>query len=155
MNGPKPGDALPSFSAIDMTGESVTSASLSAAGPLVVYFYPRDETPGCTAEACAFRDGHEAFAAAGATVVGVSPDSPESHRRFADHHGLPFRLLSDPERALFRLFGVSDTLGILPGRETFVFDAEGVLRHRFRSQLFARKHVAEALASVKKLAAET
>jgi peroxiredoxin Q/BCP len=133
-----------------MEGRRVSDIELLKEGCLVLYFYPKDETPGCTAQACAFRDDHEAFVAVGAAVVGVSPDSPESHLAFARNHKLPFRLLSDPQKELFKLFGVSDTLGILAGRETFVISADGVVRYRFRSQLFARKHVANALASLKK-----
>jgi len=153
MSGPQVGQTCPSFSATDMDGKTVTSIELLAGGPLVLYFYPKDETSVCTAQACGFRDDHEAFVEAGATVVGVSPDSPESHRNFASHHKLPFRLLSDPGKALFRLFGVSDSLGFLVGRETFVIDQKGTVQHRFRSQLFAKKHVDQALASVRKLKA--
>lgn len=134
-----------------MDGQTVTDKELLAHGPLVLYFYPKDETAGCTAQACAFRDDHDEFVAAGATVVGVSPDSPESHRNFASHHKLPFRLLADPQKRLFQLFGVEATLGLIVGRETFVIDPQGVVQHRFRSQIFARKHVAVALASVRKL----
>ena len=156
MTGQRPrlriGDRIPDFSAVDANDQTVTSGSLLASGPLVLYFYPKNETKVCTAQACAFRDDHEAFIKAGATVVGVSPDTAESHRQFSRHHNLPFRLLADPDGALFTLFGVSDTLGIIPGRETFVFDQSGALRHQYRSQLFGRKHVVEALASVQRLA---
>lgn len=149
MNGPAIGQTCPHFTALDMDGQRVSDVDLLKNGALVLYFYPKDETPGCTAEACAFRDDHEAFVAAGATVVGVSPDSPESHLAFVRNHKLPFRLLSDPQKNLFKLFGVTNTLGILAGRETFVISGDGVVQYRFRSQLFARKHVANALASLK------
>jgi thioredoxin-dependent peroxiredoxin len=151
MSGPQVGQPCPSFSAIDMDGKTITNVELLSNGPLVLYFYPKDETSVCTAEACGFRDDHQAFQEAGATVVGVSPDSPESHRNFASHHNLPFHLLSDPQKALFRLFGVADSLGFLVGRETFVIDPQGIIQHRFRSQLFAKKHVDQALASVRRL----
>jgi thioredoxin-dependent peroxiredoxin len=153
MSGPQVGQQCPSFNATDMDGKTVSNIDLLANGPLVLYFYPKDETSVCTAQACGFRDDHQAFQEAGATVVGVSPDSPESHRNFASHHNLPFQLLSDPQKALFRLFGVSDSLGFLVGRETFVIDPKGTIQHRFRSQLFAKKHVDQALASVRKLKA--
>src|SRR5690349_17523932 len=104
---------------------------------LVLYFYPKDETPGCTAEACAFRDQHDEFVAAGAVVVGVSGDSAESHARFKAHHGLPFDLVSDPGGAAARAFGVKRTLGLVPGRVTFVIDDQGVVRHRYDSLLRA------------------
>jgi len=118
---------------------------------MVLYFYPADETFGCTMEACGFRDEYASFVDAGAMVVGVSPDSLESHRRFAEHRGLPFQLLSDPEGELSRKFEVKRTLGMLPGRVTFVIDNKGVLQHVFSSQLRAKRHVAEALKVVQRL----
>jgi peroxiredoxin Q/BCP len=144
---------MPAFELASATGEIVRSADLVGRGPLVIYFYPKDETLGCTIESCAFRDRHPEFLAAGATVLGVSPDSPESHRRFASRHGLPFTLLSDPERRVFRLFGVADVFGLAPGRETFVVDAAGVVRHHVRANFQPRKHVARALEAVRRLAA--
>lgn len=155
MTALKVGDLMPEFSALDMSGDTVTSAQLLKQGPLVLYFYPKDETTVCTAQACGFRDAHEEFMAAGAQVVGVSPDTPESHRKFANHHNLPFGLLADPQRLLFKLFGVSDTLGIMPGRETFVFDHGGRLKHHYRSQLFGGKHVAQALETVRAISASS
>lgn len=118
---------------------------------LVIYFYPKDETAGCTAEACSFRDSYEDFKAAGAEVIGISADSVASHDKFAAHHRLPFVLLSDPAAAARKAFGVGKTLGLLPGRATFVFDKQGVVRHVFESQLRFGKHVTEALDTVKRL----
>lgn len=120
---------------------------------MVLYFYPADETYGCTKEACGFRDEYESFVDEGAMVVGVSPDSLESHRRFADHHRLPFSLLSDPDGALRNKYGVGRTLGLIPGRVSFVIDRQGVIRHVFDSQLRARQHVGEALGVVRRLGA--
>jgi peroxiredoxin Q/BCP len=119
--------------------------------PLVVYFYPKDETYGCTKEACSFRDHYEAFVAAGAEVIGVSRDDAASHAKFREHHRLPFTLLSDPGGAIAASWGVRSVLGILPGRVTFVFDKQGVVRHRFESNLRFGKHVDEALEIVKTL----
>lgn len=115
---------------------------------VVLYFYPADDTPGCTAESCAFRDHHDEFVEAGATVVGISSDSVESHERFASKHDLPFPLLSDPDGSARRAYGVRKTLGLLPGRVTFVIDPQGVVRSVFRSQLRASAHQREALAAI-------
>jgi peroxiredoxin Q/BCP len=118
---------------------------------VVLYFYPRDETAGCTAEACAFRDSYEVFTQAGAEVIGVSDDTVESHRSFAAHHRLPFHLLSDPGGEVRRRYGVSGFLGLLPGRVTFVIDRQGIVRHVFDSQFKATRHVAEALETIRRL----
>ncbi len=119
---------------------------------MVIYFYPKDDTPGCTKEACTFRDQYEDFVAAGAQVVGISADSPESHRQFAAKYRLPFLLLSDRQNTVRSLFGVKgDLFGLIPGRVTFVADAQGIVRHVFSSQLNATRHVAEALEVIKRL----
>lgn len=120
--------------------------------PLVVYFYPKDETYGCTREACSFRDQYEDFVAAGADVIGVSRDDAKSHASFKEHHKLPFTLLSDPGGKIAAAWGVKPVLGLLPGRVTFVFDKEGILRHKFDSNIRFGRHVDEALGVVKKLA---
>ena len=119
--------------------------------PLVVYFYPKDETYGCTKEACSFRDQYEDFVAAGADVIGISRDDAASHASFKDHHKLPFTLLSDPGGKVADAWGVKG-FGPLPGRVTFVFDKAGTCKHRFDSQIRFGKHVDEALAIVKQLA---
>lgn len=118
--------------------------------PLVVYFYPKDETFGCTAEACAFRDQYEDFLAAGAEVIGISRDDAASHDGFKKHHRLPFTLLSDPGGKVADAWGVRALFG-LPGRVTFVFDKAGIVRHRFSSAVRFGKHVDEALEVVRKL----
>jgi peroxiredoxin Q/BCP len=141
-------------------GQSMPEATLTADSgsvqlrqqigkPLVVYFYPKDETYGCTKEACSFRDQYEDFVAAGAEVIGISRDDAASHARFRDHHRLPFTLLTDPDGKVARAWGVSG----LAARSTFVFDKEGICRHRFDARLRFGKHVDEALAVVKQLAA--
>lgn len=139
------GDPLPSFSLVDQNGKEWKTKDHLGKGPLVIYFYPKDDTPGCTAEACSFRDEFEVFEEMGAQVVGISADSPESHLNFAKKHRLPFTLLSDEQKKVRQQFGVKgDLFGLLPGRETFVFSKEGKLIHRFNSQLNAKKHVSEA-----------
>lgn len=119
--------------------------------PLVVYFYPKDETYGCTKEACAFRDSYEDFVAAGAEVIGISRDDAKAHDSFKQHHRLPFTLLSDPGGAVAQAWGVRGPLG-MPGRVTYVFDRGGVVKHRFESNIRFGKHVDEALEVVKQLA---
>jgi peroxiredoxin Q/BCP len=115
---------------------------------VILYFYPKDNTPGCTKEACAFRDEHEQFAKLDAEVIGVSSDSVESHRRFAEKHDLSFTLLSDEGGKVRKLYGVPNTFGIFPGRVTYVIDEAGVVRHVFSSQIEAVKHVDGALKSL-------
>lgn len=147
------GDRIPRFSLPDADGRLVASDDLLGKGPVVIYFYPKDDTPGCTAEACSFRDEYEVFKDAGAEVVGLSGDGREAHAAFRAKHRLPFLLLSDEANAVRKAFGVKATLGLLPGRTTYVVDPQGVIRHKFDSQLFARKHVSEALEAVRRLAA--
>ncbi len=115
----------------------------------VVYFYPADDTPGCTREACSFRDSYEDFTDAGAVVIGISGDSVESHVKFREKHNLPFTLLSDADGTLRQSWGVSKSLGMLPGRVTYVIDPAGVVRKRFSSQLRAKQHHTEALATIR------
>lgn len=116
---------------------------------VVVYFYPADDTPGCTAEACSFRDAYEDFTDAGAVVIGVSGDSVESHRGFAAKHSLPFLLASDGDGSLRKAWGVRKSLGFLEGRVTYVIDPDGVVREQFSSQLRAKEHQARALAAIR------
>jgi peroxiredoxin Q/BCP len=116
---------------------------------VVVYFYPADDTPGCTAEACSFRDAYEDFTDAGAVVIGVSGDSVESHRAFAAKHDLPFVLVSDADGSVRKAWGVRKSLGILEGRVTYVIDPEGVVREQFSSQLRAKEHQARALTAIR------
>ena len=120
--------------------------------PLVVYFYPADDTYGCTIEACSFRDSYEDFVKAGAEVIGVSGDSVAKHQAFAQHHRLPFTLLADDGNQLRKAYGVPSTLWILPGRVTYVIDKGGVVRHVFDSQMQETKHISEALAVINSLA---
>jgi peroxiredoxin Q/BCP len=143
-SGVQPGQAAPDFALPDAAGKIVKLSQFQGR-PVVLYFYPKDDTPGCTMEACAFRDQYEDFVDAGAAVVGVSSDSSASHEKFAARHRLPFTLLSDADGALRKRYGVPSTFGLLPGRVTYVIDADGVVRHVFNSQLAATRHVSEAL----------
>ena len=146
----KPGDAMPESTLVGSEGPVNLRDKIGK--PLVVYFYPKDETYGCTIEACAFRDQYEDFVAAGAEVIGVSRDDAASHEGFKSHHKLPFTLLSDPGGKVASAWGVRGKLG-LPGRITYVFDKAGVVRHRFDSMIRFGKHVDEALEVVKRLGA--
>lgn len=118
---------------------------------MVVYFYPKDFTSGCTAEACSFRDSYEAFKDLGAEVIGISSDSQNSHRDFAQHHHLPFILLSDVDGSVRKAYGVKKTLGLFAGRVSFVIDKKGIIRHIFSSQTRATAHVGEALNILKSI----
>ena len=147
------GTTAPDFTKKTQQGETIRLSQFRDEKTVVLYFYPKDETPGCTAEACSFRDNFEDFVEAGAVVIGVSQDSDESHQRFAEHHRLPFLLVSDGDKALQKAYGVPKTMGLLPGRVTFVIDRAGTVQHVFNSQLNAKKHVREALDVVKRLSA--
>jgi len=145
------GDTAPDFALPDREGRTVRLSDYRGKQPVVLYFYPKDDTPGCTKEACAFRDDYEAFREAGAEVIGVSSDPTASHASFASKYRLPFVLLSDHGGTVRRAYGVPATLGILPGRVTFVVDRQGVVRHVFNSQLQATQHVREAIGALREL----
>lgn len=141
----RPGQPAPSFVLPDASGDLVSLTDFIGQKAVVLFFYPKDETPGCTREACEFRDHHREFEAAGAEVLGVSSDSPASHHRFQERYGLPFRLLSDLDGRVRKAYGVSDLLGVLPRRVSFVIDRAGIIRFVHESQLRPRRHVTEAL----------
>jgi len=143
------GDKAPDFSLPSQSGGLFTLHELLGTKEVVLYFYPKDNTPGCTAEAKAFRDSYEVFREMGAEVVGVSSDSVESHSDFASQCDLPFILLSDAGGRVRRLYGVPSTMGLIPGRVTYVIDRQGVVRHVFNSQFNATKHVEEAMKLLK------
>jgi peroxiredoxin Q/BCP len=118
---------------------------------LVLFFYPKDDTPGCTMEACAFRDNYAELQSLGAEVWGVSGDDASSHQRFATRHQLPYPLLVDQANGLRKAFGVPNVLGLLPGRVTYVIDASGVIRHIFNNLLDGPAHLREAKAALQTL----
>jgi peroxiredoxin Q/BCP len=152
---PEVGHKAPNFTLPDADGRAVNLAEVCARKVTVLYFYPKDETAGCTVEACAFRDAYEDFVGAGAEVIGVSRDGQASHRRFAAGHSLPFILLSDTDGEVHTLYGVSKRLGLVPDRVTFVIDRSRFVRHEFFSLINMRAHVTEALAVVRRLQAAT
>lgn len=141
----KVGDHVPEFSLKNQHGETVETGQFIGR-PFIIFFYPKDDSPVCTAEACHFRDSYEEFRGLDAEVIGISADSPASHLAFAKNHDLPYVLLSDEGNKVRKLFGVKgDMFGLLPGRATYVVDAEGVVRHIFDAQFQAKQHVVEAL----------
>lgn len=146
------GDKAPEVSQPDQNGQMVSLAQVRGHKAVVLFFYPADESPICTKEACAFRDAYQEFTEAGAMVIGISADSLDQHQSFASHHRLPFHLLSDADGGLRQAFGVPKSLGLLPGRVTYVIDRQGVVRHLFSAQLAADRHVQEALQTVRSLA---
>ncbi|HYC55811.1 MAG TPA: peroxiredoxin [Candidatus Binatia bacterium] len=149
------GDHAPDFRLSDQHGKEVSLADFRGRKAVVLYFYPKDETPGCTKEACSFRDSYQDFTEAGAEVIGISGDSVSAHDSFARHHDLPFTLLADAGNSVRKAYGVPNTMWILPGRVTYVIDKKGVVRHVFNSQLQATKHVDEALEVVRRISAES
>jgi thioredoxin-dependent peroxiredoxin len=152
MNEIKVGSSIPAFTLLDQNGNLFDINSVIGTKNLVIYFYPKDDSPGCTKEACSFRDQFEVFKEADAVIIGISGQSVESHKEFAEKHRLSFILLSDEGNKIRKQFGVpSDLLGLLPGRVTFVADKKGKVIFVFNSQKQAAKHVDEALRVLKKL----
>ena len=153
-NKAKVGDKVPDFTLPDQSGTMVSLKEFIGNKIIVLYFYPKDFSRGCTAEACAFRDSYDVFVQAGAQVIGVSSQSVESHNRFAILNKLPFILLSDQDGKVRKLYGVSSTLGLLPGRVTYIIDKKGVVRYVFSSQSKPTQHIEEALRIVKEISQE-
>lgn len=143
------GDLAPDFTLPSQWGETIILSDFRGKNCVVLYFYPKDESRGCKLEACAFRDSYEVFKEAGAEVIGISSDSIDSHSKFASHHKLPFILLSDEGGKVRKLYGVSSTFKLIPGRVTYIIDKKGVVKHVFSSQFRPSKHVKEALRVLK------
>ena len=141
---PRVGERAPEFELRDQNGAFVQLTGLRKRGPVVIFFYPKDDTSGCTKEACRFRDDFARFRQTGAQIVGISSDSAESHQRFAAKYALPYTLLSDPGGRVRKLYGAASFFGLMPGRATFVIDREGIVRHVFSSQAKFEEHVDEA-----------
>ncbi len=139
------GDVAPDFALVDTDGRTVRLSDYRGRSSVVLFFYPKDNSPACSAEACTFRDSYQDFVEAGAEVFGISQDDEAEHRKFTTRFGLPFKLLVDPKGQTRKAYGVPKTLGLIPGRVTYVVDPEGVVRHIFNSQFQLAKHVAEAL----------
>jgi peroxiredoxin Q/BCP len=139
------GAPAPDFSLAATNGTTFTLSDYKGKKAIVLYFYPKDDTPGCTAEACSFRDQYEDFKDLGAEVIGISSDSEASHQKFTQKHRLPFQLLADTDGRVRKLYEVPRALlGLLPGRVTFVIDKNGVLQYIFNSLSGATDHVSNA-----------
>jgi thioredoxin-dependent peroxiredoxin len=149
------GDVAPSFTLPDKDGNLVSLSDYAGIKPLVIFFYPYDYSKNCTREVCAFRDNYDRFQRAGAEVIGISSDPPESHRRFSAQFYLPYILLSDEGDKVKREWGVPDAFfGLIEGRVTYVLDHKSVVRNIYISQLNMKGHVNEALATLDKIAKE-
>lgn len=144
----KPGDRAPDFTLPDQDGTPVSLSGLLADGPLVLYFYPADFTPGCTKEACSIRDMHDEIAAAGMRVVGISPQDVASHARFRDEYRLPFTLLADPGKTVVKAWGVDGPLGVGVRRATFLVGAEGLIRDAVLADIRISRHEAFIRAAI-------
>lgn len=144
------GDTIPDFRLPDQNGNDFEITSVKGKKNIIIYFYPKNFTPGCTKEACSFRDSYEDFESLGAVVIGISSDSKKSHMRFAKQYNLPFILLSDEKGSVKRKFGVKNKLlGLLPGRETYVVNKEGKVIFVFNS-MNAERHIQKALDVLRK-----
>ena len=141
----KKGDKIPNFTLTDQHGNLFNIDTIIGKKNLVIYFYPRNETKVCTAQACSFRDAYQDFQDFDCEVIGISADDVKSHVSFAENHSLPFILLSDGDKKIRKLFGVSNDLFVIPGRTTYVINKEGVIIHIFSDQLSAGKHIKESL----------
>lgn len=144
------GNQVPSFSLPDQN-DILFNVKDYIGKPMVIYFYPKDDTPGCTKQACKFRDDFESFTDLGALVIGISADSVASHKKFEEQYNLPFILLSDTKNEVRQLFGVPKNLFLIPGRVTYVIDKNGIIQYVFNSQLSTDKHIENALKKLKEI----
>lgn len=146
------GDKIPDIELRDQDNKFFKISEHLGKYPLVIFFYPKDDTPGCRAEACSFRDQYEDFSLYGAKIIGISSDSVKSHKDFAEKYRLPFTLLSDPDEQVRKRFGVPGSfMGLFPGRVSYVVDKEGTIQSVFNSQSKATQHVEEAIKQIKSM----
>lgn len=145
------GDAIPNFKTLDNNGNVFESSTIVGVKPAVFYFYPKDNTPSCTTQACGFRDQYEDFKDLGVEVIGISGDSIDSHQNFINKYSLPFILLSDNDKKIRKLFGVKSNLfGLIPGRVTYVVDKKGIIKLVFES-MDSTNHITKALEIIKQI----
>jgi peroxiredoxin Q/BCP len=143
------GENAPDFTLVTEMGESIQLSAFRGLKNVVLFFYPKDDTPGCTKEACAFRDAYAEFVRQDTVVLGIGSDSEDSHQRFASKYSLPFPLLVDEGGQVRRAYGISRTLGVIPGRATFVIDKRGIVQAAFSAQFQPEEHVRTALAALR------
>jgi peroxiredoxin Q/BCP len=146
----KLGDTAPDFSLMDDKGRLVTLKEFLGKKVVVLYFYPKDSSPGCTAEACSFRDNYKSYEDRGAVVIGVSLDSVESHSKFSQKYNLPFAILSDKRKEVARAYGALGIGGLLAKRWTFIINKEGKIVHIF-TKVDVRKHSEEVLKALEEV----
>jgi len=144
-------EVAPDFSLLDQDGQTVSLKTLLGRKSIVLFFYPKDESPVCSAQVCAFRDSYAQFIDTGAQLIGISSDSVASHKHFHEKHHLPYRLLSDMDGKVRQAYRVPSTLGLIPGRTTYVIDSQGMIRYTFSSQFNIGKHIADTLRIVKEI----
>ena len=145
----KTGDQIPLFSLKDQNGN--IRSSYKSNKPLVLFFYPKDDTPGCTIEACGFRDKYDLFKILGAEVWGISNGNTKSHLKFANKNKLQYPLLCDQNNILRKQFGVPKTLGFIEGRVTYIINSQGIIIHIFEDLLNGPAHIKEAIRALKNL----
>ena len=145
----KIGDKIPSFRLKDQNDNIRTSDKFKK--PLVLFFYPKDDTPGCTIEACGFRDKYDLFKILGAEVWGINNGDSESHLEFANKNKLQYPLLCDTNNTLRRKFGVPKKLGFIEGRVTYIIDSNGIIIHIYEDLLNGPAHIKEAIRALKKI----
>ncbi len=145
------GDKIPNFTLRDQNNNYFSIDSIVGKQTIVIYFYPKDDTPGCTKEACSFRDEFETFKNLDAKVIGISSDDVESHKEFAKKYNLPFTLLADTDKEVRKMFGVPKYLKLIDGRVTYIIDKKGIIKHIFNSMKKANKHIDEALKALKSI----
>lgn len=143
------GDKIPSFTLLDQYGKAFSMENWLGKKAIVLYFYPKDDTPGCTKEACKFRDEYEDFTDLDAIVIGISSDNVASHKNFSDKYQIPFTLLADTEKTVRKLFGVPKSMGFLPGRVTYVINKKGEIIYLFNSMTKAELHVEKSIQFIK------
>jgi len=141
----KVGEIAPDFTLHNQDDEPISLSDYTGKSNVVLFFYPKDFSPGCTSQACHFRDNYEDFTDLGAVVIGISGDSVESHKKFLDEYLFPFTLLSDKGDVVRKLYGATKGFGLLPGRYTFIMDKNGVIQHIFTSETNMKKHTDESL----------
>ena len=145
----KIGDKIPSFSLKDQNGKIRSSNTINQ--PLVLFFYPKDDTPGCTIEACGFRDKYDLFKILGAEVWGISNGNSQSHLDFANKNKLQYPLLCDLNNILRKKFGVPKILGLIEGRVTYIINSKGIIIHIFEDLLNGPAHIKEAIRALKEI----
>lgn len=146
------GDKCPDFQLPDAKGKMIKMGDFIGKKKLVIYFYPKDDTPGCTKEACSFRDSYEDFKDYDCEVIGISSDDKKKHAAFASRHQLPFILLADKDKVARKLFGVPGNLfGLIPGRVTYIIGIDGIVKGIYNSQTNPLGHIEKALELVKGL----